>query len=200
MRLYRRFVSSFRKYFVASPASKKGRPVSPETLATTKTDPEVKTLGKRYSLSPSLKTKLWTPATTKTDLEVESLATATETDPDVEPGSESSSSTENPFSGGPMLLQSNSTTTSSLPEAATGTDGPAAPVSLSVTEQATSNASTAQPPAQDSLHARPGEDTNISCVFFDSNSYVGSPTFNIDSEDATGASGRHISSLVTVIC
>ncbi|KAG1878619.1 hypothetical protein C8R48DRAFT_830409 [Suillus tomentosus] len=36
----------------------------------------------------------------------------TETDPEVEPGSESSSITENPFSEGPMSLQSNSTTTS----------------------------------------------------------------------------------------
>jgi hypothetical protein len=46
-----------------------------------------------------MKTKFWTPATTETDLEVE-------------PGSESSSITENAFSEGPMSLQSNSTTTS----------------------------------------------------------------------------------------
>ncbi|KAG1765614.1 hypothetical protein EV702DRAFT_1151612, partial [Suillus placidus] len=116
----------------------------------------------------------------------ETLATKT----GVEPCSESSS--ENSSSEGPMSLQFNSTmasdSSSYYSEASTGTDGPAPPASTSVTEQTTSNTSTTPSPTQDNPHARLGED--IDCVFFDSNSYVGSPTINIDSNDATGATNN----------
>lgn len=91
-----------------------------------------------------------------------------------------------------MSLQLNSTTTldssSYHSEASTDTDGSATPTSTSVIKQTKSNASRAPPPAQDSPHARLGED--IDCVFFDANAYVGSPTINIDSYKATGATSN----------
>ncbi|KAG1906709.1 uncharacterized protein F5891DRAFT_1238785 [Suillus fuscotomentosus] len=74
---------------------------------------------------------------------------------------------------------------SSSSETSTGTDSLAAFVSPSVTEQTISNTSTARPTAQDSPHTPLDEDTD--CVYFDSNSYVGSPTINFDSDNATGA-------------
>lgn len=114
----------------------------------------------------------------------ENLAT---TETGVEPGSASSS--ENPTSEGPMLLQIDSITTSDSSsynsEVSISTDGPATPASTPVTEKTASNTSTTRPPAQDgSPHARLGED--IDCVDF-VNTSVDSPTINIDADDATGA-------------
>ncbi|KAG1751142.1 hypothetical protein EDB19DRAFT_1675576 [Suillus lakei] len=109
----------------------------------------------------------------------ETLATA---DAGVEPGS----------SEGPMSLQFDSTTTSDNSSycsgASTCTCGCAASAGTSVTERSTSNASTAPPAVQDGPHARLG--VEIDCVSFDSNSVVGSPTINIDSDDATGSTNN----------
>ncbi|KAG2361537.1 hypothetical protein BDR07DRAFT_1610103 [Suillus spraguei] len=135
-------------------------------------------------IMPSFWKRSDTSPTSEQDISPETLVT---TETGVEPDSESSS--ENPTSEDPMSLHINSITTSDSSsynsEVSTSTDGPGTLASTSVTEQTASNTSTAPPPAQDgSPHARLGQD--IDCVDF-VNSCVDSPTINIDSDDATGA-------------
>ncbi|KAG0696943.1 hypothetical protein DFH29DRAFT_177516, partial [Suillus ampliporus] len=62
----------------------------------------------------------------------------------------------------------------------TDTRGLAVLASTSLAQQTTSKTST-----EESQHASPA--TEIDCMIVDSDSSVGSPTFNIDSQEATGA-------------
>ncbi|KAG1746009.1 uncharacterized protein EDB91DRAFT_138073 [Suillus paluster] len=105
---------------------------------------------------------------------------------------EPSSTNRTPSFERPMPAQSNPTLMTAPSndwrpsEASTNTASPADSAWTSSSQQTTSNAPSAAPPTvQDSPRAQPSHDIN--CMVFDSNSYVGSPTFNMDSEDATGA-------------
>ncbi|KAG0700132.1 hypothetical protein DFH29DRAFT_933698 [Suillus ampliporus] len=102
---------------------------------------------------------------------------------------ESGSTNGTPSSEGPMSAQSNSTImtgySSRSSEASTDTGSLADSARTSSFRQTTSNASTVPPTVQDSPRGQSARD--IDCMVFDSNSYVGSPTLNIDSDEATGA-------------
>lgn len=93
-----------------------------------------------------------------------------------------------PPSESPIPAQSNLTTTSgngshpSPSDHSTGTSSFAVSSGTSVAHGATS--STSAVPTEGSLHAPP---TDTECMIFGPDSSVGSPTFNIDSEEATGA-------------
>ncbi|KAG1725261.1 uncharacterized protein EDB91DRAFT_1087179 [Suillus paluster] len=78
----------------------------------------------------------------------------------------------------------------------TGTGGLAVSATIFGDQQTTSQTSTLLP-TEESSYAPPA--TNTDCMMFDPDSSVASPTFNIDSEEATGASRlHHIHSLAMV--
>ncbi|KAG2129472.1 hypothetical protein DEU56DRAFT_902894 [Suillus clintonianus] len=166
--------SIWKLFVTAKSTSKRGSPVLPETLATAASGVEPGSSNETPSSEgPVLLQSNPTTVTTSAS------------------GNGAHSSEASTDTSGLVLLQSNPTavTTSMTSdssyssEASTDTSGSATPraASTNPTPQTTSTS----PPGLNAPDNSQGED--IDCVLFDSNAYIGSPTINFDSEDATGA-------------